>query len=126
MDVEKTMQFILEQNAANTVQIAQLREMVLAHESDLKVHELDLKAHESDLKVHESDLDAHESALQAHTEWKLGMTQALQDLASQMKAGFATVAEKHAELAEMQKATQESLDILIRTVQDMIPRLPRE
>jgi hypothetical protein len=97
MDVEKTMQFILEQNAANTVQIAELREVLLAHESDLQVH----------------------------TEWKTEMSRTLQDLASQMKAGFDTMAIKHAELAEMQKTTQESLNILIRTVQDMIRRLPK-
>ncbi len=125
MDVEKTIQFILEQNAVNTVQIAQLREVVLAHESDLE----------------------------AHTEWKIGMSHALQDLATQMKENSAAVAlqqarseekladlaEKHAGLAEklakvtekqgelvdLQQTTQENLNILIRTVQDMIPRLPK-
>lgn len=112
MDVEKTMQFILEQNAVNTVQIAELREMVLSHESDLQVH----------------------------TEWKTEMSRALQDLASQMKDGFVTVAKengglakaqrkltgKQAELAEMQKTTEENLNILIRTVQDILPRLPKQ
>jgi hypothetical protein len=112
MDVEKTMQFILEQNAVNTVQIAQLREMVLAHESDLKDHESDL---------------------QTHAEWKLGMSQALQDLAVQMKTGFGIMSDKHAEIADKHSKLEdkvaeiaESLHILIRTVQDMIPRLPRE
>ncbi|HLK62119.1 MAG TPA: hypothetical protein VKU19_01670 [Bryobacteraceae bacterium] len=105
MDVEKTMQFILEQNALNTVQIAQLRETVLAHDRDIEAHERDL---------------------QVHTEWKLAMSQALQDLASQMKAGFDKVAEKHAELTQKQAEMTESLHILIRTVQDMIPRLPNQ
>jgi hypothetical protein len=74
----------------------------------------------------------HDSELQVHTEWKQEMSQALQDLASQMKAGFNKVAEKHtelaekhAELADMQKMTQENLNILIRTVQDIIPRVPK-
>jgi gas vesicle protein len=119
MDVEKTMQFILEQTARNTVQIGELREMVLAHERDLQAHDRDL---------------------QVHTEWKTEMSQALQDLAGQMKNGFQVVAEKMAELAEAGKETRERLNelaeagketsdrlnILIRTVDDMIPRLPKQ
>jgi hypothetical protein len=61
------------------------------------------------------------------------MSQALQDLAAQMKTGFAIMSEKHveltekhAELTEKHAEIAESLHILIRTVQDMIPRLPKE
>ena len=110
MDVEKTMQFILEKSAANTIQIEMLREMVLSHEHDLQVH----------------------------TEWKTEMSQALQDLAAQMSEGFRVMAGRHADLAgkhadladkladlaDSQKATRENLNILIRTVQEIIPRLP--
>ena len=75
----------------------------------------------------------HEDDLQTHTEWKIEMSQALQDLASQMKHGFTEVAARHGdlvqaqrELAEAHKATEESLNILIRTVQDMLPRRPKQ
>ena len=98
MDVEKTMQFILEKSTANTVQIEMLREMVLSHERDLQVH----------------------------TEWKTEMSQALQDLAAQMSEGFRFIAGKHADLADAQKTTHETLNILIRTVQEIIPRLPKQ
>lgn len=111
MDVEKTIEFILEQSAATDGRIAanaaQIQELT-ADVADLK----EVTRH------HTADLDLH-------IEWMTGMSHALQDLASQMKEGFDKVAVKHAELADMQKTTQENLNILIRTVQDIIPRLPK-
>jgi len=119
MDVEKTMQFILEQTAAHSVQIGQLIEIA---------------------KTHERDLQAHERDLQVHTEWKTEMSQALQDLAGQMKNAFQVMADRQADLADTQadlaqamkglaeagQETRERLNILIRTVDDMIPRLPKQ
>ena len=112
MDIQKTMEFILEQTAATTAQLQQF-----------SIEMKDLKA----------VVAQHEDDLQTHTEWKIEMSQALQDLASQMKHGFTEVAARHGdlvqaqrELAEAHKATEESLNILIRTVQDMLPRLPKQ
>jgi hypothetical protein len=105
MDVEKTMQFIREQNAQNTIQIAKLREVVVTRRS----------------------------SVEGPGEWKLKMAQMRQDLATLRIQGSATpaiqntvLAEKIAELAEMQKTTKENLNILVRTVQELSPRLPNQ
>ena len=95
MDIQKTMDFILEQNAATVAQ----REGARRH---------------------------REEDLQIHTEWKIEMSQALQDLAGQMKDGFRDVAKAQRELIEAHQATEESLNILIQTVQDILPRLPKQ
>ena len=112
MDVEKTMQFILEQNAKNSVQIGQLRDTALAQAAALKSHEVELRSHEADL--------------QAHTEWKLAMSQLMQDMAAQMREGFDLVAKRQAELTEKQTEMTENFNILIRTVQNILPRLPKQ
>ena len=105
MDIQKTMEFILEQQAATA---AGLQELKAAAER------------------HQAAIEQHPDDLQIHTEWKIAMSQALQDLAGQMKNGFVEIAVKHKELANAHKATEESLNILIRTVQDILPRLPRQ
>lgn len=112
MDVQKTIEFMLENGARLDARL----ERVSAEIEALKAIVLH----------HDRDLQSHDLALQAHTEWKLAMSQALQDLAAQMKHGFDLVAKKHSELAEKQKTTEENLNILIRTVQEIIPRLPRQ
>jgi Co/Zn/Cd efflux system component len=112
MDVEKTMQFILEQNAANTVQIQQLTADIAELKEVTQQHTVHLET----LTAH---LEVHTTHLEVHTEWKLDMSQALQDLAEQMKEGFT-------ELTSAQGTTEESLNILIRTVQDILPRSPKE
>jgi hypothetical protein len=119
MDVEKTIEFILEQSAATAVQLQQLT--------------VDI----AELKEVTSQ---HSADLEAHTEWKLEMSEVLQDLAAQMQRGFdrvadkhaeltqkhAELAQKHAELADMQKITQENLNILVQTMRDMISRPPNQ
>lgn len=112
MDLQKTMEFIVEHQAALTARLEQLEAVSARHSRDLEVH----------------------------TEWKTGMSRALQDLAEQMKNGFVQMAARHNELAaahkelaaaqknltEAQKDTRESLNILIRTVQEILPRLPKQ
>jgi outer membrane murein-binding lipoprotein Lpp len=95
--------------------------------------------------------DRRSRAIEAHSEWKIEMSRALQDLASQMQAGFVEMAARHNqlatrhdelaarhtelademaarhnELAAAQKGTQTSLNTLIRTVQEILPRLPKQ
>jgi hypothetical protein len=105
MDIQKTMEFILEQNAATAANLQQFS--------------IEMKELKAKVALHEEDL-------QIHTEWKIEMSQALQDLAGQMKDGFRQTAKAHRELAEAHQATEESLNILIRTVQDILPRLPKQ
>ena len=102
------MEFILEQNAATAAGLQELKEQVKA---DLAVH----------------------------TEWKIDMSHLLQDLATQMKEAFVTLAHRHDQLAERHDQlakrhdelaaahtdTQEELTILIKTVQDILPNLPK-
>jgi gas vesicle protein len=97
--------FILEQNAATAANLQQFS-------SEMKELKAAVAQHDAVLRQHEEDL-------QIHTEWKTEMSQALQDLAGQMKDGFR-------ELAEAHQATEESLNILIQTVQDIPPRLPKQ
>ena len=105
MDLEKAMRFILEQQAALTASLqqsqaetAQLRAAVERHSQDLEVH----------------------------TEWKIEMSRALQDLAAQMKDGFLQMAHLHNELAAAQLETRRDLNLLIGTVQQILPRLPKQ
>jgi hypothetical protein len=105
MDIQKTMEFILEQQAATAAQLQQF---------SIEMKELKAMAAQ-----HEAMAARHEEDLQIHTEWKIEISQALQDLAGQMKDGFL-------ELAHAQKTTEESLNILIRTVHDILPRLPKQ
>ena len=126
MDIQKTMEFILEQNAATaanlqqfSIEMKELKAAVAQHAAVRAQNDAVLVQHEAVLRVHEEDL-------QVHTEWKIEMSQALQDLAGQMKDGFRDVAKAQRELTEAHQATEESLNILIRTVQDILPRLPKQ
>jgi hypothetical protein len=105
MDIQKTMDFILETQAATTANLQQFS--------------IEMKELKAKVALHEEDL-------QIHTEWKTEMSQLLQDLAGQMKDGFRDVAKAQRELTEAHQATEESLNILIRTVQDILPRLPKQ
>ena len=116
MDVERTIEFLLDLSARNTVEISQLKEAAQASAEEAKAHAEEVKAQ---LRGHEVQLRDHEEDLHAHTEWKSAMSQIMQQMATQMKDGFDLVAKKQAELAD-------NLNILIRTVQEIIPRLPRE
>jgi len=105
MDVEKTIEFILEQQAATAAEFQDLK---------TQIHELrEIAA-------------AHERDLQVHTDWKVAISEAVHDLATTTKAAFEIVAAKQRDLAEQQKTTQENLNILIQTVQDILPRLPKQ
>ena len=105
MDIQKTMEFILEQHAATSARLERVSEA----QDRLQASQDRLQ------KV----VEAHEEDLATHTEWMTSLSQALQDLAGQMKHGFSAV-------AEAQKHTDENLNILVRTVQDILPRLPRQ
>ena len=123
MDVQKTMEFILEQQAALT-----------AHQQDQAGAIKDLTVATSELMATTSELKAlvlaHESDIQVHTEWLTGISAAMQRMTDQMQEGFVRAAAENRALRESQAAgnreTRENLNILIRTVQDMIPRLPKE
>jgi len=133
MDIQKTMEFILEQTAATTANLqrmsesdARLRAIAEYHEQALRTHERDLHRHEEELRTHSQDLRTHTEDLRTHTEWLTGLSQAMQELSGQMKDGFALVDAKIKEVTEAHLATEESLGILIQTVQDILPRLPRQ
>ena len=105
MDVQKTMEFILEQQAAFAAGMQELEARSLAHQADIE----------------------------AHTEWLSGLSGALQTLTDQMQDGFVKMAAAHKELAASHKDTREelniqreNLNILFRTVQDILPRLPKQ
>ena len=109
MDVEKTMEFILEQQAAFTADMQKLEARSLAHQADLE----------------------------AHTGWLSGLSGALVKLTDQMQDGFVKMAAANKETREnlnilaissaaANKETRDNLDILVRTVQDMIPLLPKQ
>ena len=98
MDIEKAMEFLLEQQAATAAQLQQ---------TGAKIERL------------EAVVEQHHADLQTHTEWLQGLTESMTSLADTMKAGFA-------ELASKQKTTEGNLNILIQTVQDILPRLPKQ
>ena len=123
MDVQKTMEFILEQQAALTAD----RQEQAAAIKELRAGTEALKAL---VLAHETDMQTHESDIQTHTEWLSGLSAAMQRLTDQMQDGFVKMAAAHKELAAeaaaANKETRDNLNILVRTVQDMIPRLPRQ
>ena len=109
------MELFLDQNAATAAGLQELKEQVKA---DLAVH----------------------------TEWKTDMSRMLQELAGQMKEAFLEFARRHNQLAERHDQlakrhdqlakrhdhlaaahtnTQQEINILIKTVQEMLPRLPK-
>jgi hypothetical protein len=105
MDVQKTMEFILERQAAFAAGMQELEARSLAHQADLETH----------------------------TEWLSGLSGALQRLTDQMQDGLVKVAAENKETREELKIQRENLNIqrenlniLFRTVQDMIPRLPKQ
>jgi flagellar hook assembly protein FlgD len=109
MDIEKMRQFIREQNALNAIQLDKLTAQI-AQLAEVK-------------EVRRQNLA---KLLQARTESMLKVSQSLKDLAEQIKSSGASMDVKHAELAEMQKATRENLNALLRTVQENLPRLPKQ
>jgi methyl-accepting chemotaxis protein len=110
MDIERTMEFILQQNATTA---SRLDRISLAQDRMQPALDKLLKAAES----HEKAIEAHEEDLETHTEWLTQLSRAMQELTTNMKAGFA-------EVAVAQKTTEENLNILIRTAQDILPRIP--
>jgi septal ring factor EnvC (AmiA/AmiB activator) len=119
MDVQKTMEFILEQQAAYAAdrqrQAADIEKLTASTEA--------LKAL---VLAHDSDIQAHDSDIQTHTEWLSGLSAALQRLTDQMQDGFAKMSAAIAAANADNKETRENLNILVRTVQDMIPHLPKQ
>jgi len=105
MDIQKTMDFILEQNAATAANLQQFS--------------IEMKELKAKVALREEDR-------QIHTKWKIEMSEALQDLAGKRKDGSQDLAEARRKLAESHQATEESLNILIRTVQDILPRIPKQ
>ena len=112
MDIQKTMDFILEQNAATAANLQQFS--------------IEMKELKAKVAQHRAVLRHREEDLQIHTKWKIEMSQVLRDLAGQRKESFREVAKAQRELTEAHQATEESLNILIRTVQDILPRLPKQ
>jgi hypothetical protein len=88
MDIQKTMDFILERQAALTVS---------GEDTDRRIKALATIA------------EQHESDLQTHTEWLKELSKASRDLLD------ATV-----KLKDEHVETRENLNILVRTVQDML------
>ena len=76
----------------------------------------------------------------SHTEWLSEINGALVKLAEQMQEGFVKMAAAHKELVASHKDTRqelniqrenlniqrENLNVLFRTVQDILPRLPKQ
>jgi hypothetical protein len=112
MDIQKTMDFILETQAATTANLQQFS--------------IEMKELKATVAQHAAVLRLHEEDRQIQTKWKIEMSEALQDLAGQRKDGLREMAIARRELAESHQATEESLNILIRTVQDILPRIPKE
>jgi len=119
MDVQKTMEFILEQQAALT-----------AHQQEQAGSIKALRDSTAELKAM---VALHESDINVHREWLTELSAAMQRLTDQTQDGFVRAATKDRALRENlagmaagNAETRENLNILIRTVQDIIPRLPKQ
>ena len=99
------MEFILEQQAALTAGHQQLQ---------------------GELAQLEKVSARHSRELEVHTEWKTEMSRALQELATQTKDAFLLMAGEVKNVATAQRETEENLNVLIRTVQGILPRLPKQ
>lgn len=86
------MQFIVKTNAATAVGLERLKERLDALAALAAQHETDL---------------------QIRTEWLTVLSRSVQEMATRMESGFTT-------LARAQASTEENLNMLIRTVQDML------
>jgi hypothetical protein len=108
MDVEKTMQFILDQQAANTVATAELREHV----------KMLATTAEHLLAVQQE----HETWLTALTESQTRLTEAQ----TRLTEAQARQTEVLNQLGEKQARNEDAINVLVRTVQDVLPRLPKQ
>ena len=106
MDVERTMEFILEQQAQFANQFAKIDAALLELSQRQKATEEAL----SNLAQHQSSLAQHQSSLAQH---QLTMQQAVLDIASAQER----TTEILATLAERQITTEETLNELLLTVE---------
>ncbi len=120
MDVERTMEFILEQQAqfanqfskidAALLELSQSQKATEEALSSLAQHQSSLAQHQSSLAQHQSSLAQHQSSLAQH---QLTTQQAVLDIANAQER----TNEILATLAERQITTEENLNALLLTVE---------
>jgi hypothetical protein len=98
MDIEKTMEFIVDQQASFAAGIQELRLSIQA----LKDHAV-----------------ATDQRIEVHTEWLTGLSQSMQHLIDQSQAGFKEMREGFAE-------TRENINLLVKVVHDIALRPPKQ
>jgi chromosome segregation ATPase len=105
MDVQKTMEFLLEQQAAIV--------------ADRQGHAAEIKELRASTEALKALVLAHESDIQVHTKWLSGLSAAMQRLTDQMQDGFVKMAAANKEtreylnsLAAANKETREYLNSL--------------
>jgi hypothetical protein len=108
MDVEKTMQFILEQQAAFAANL-------IEHDNRLRLLEEHVKMLATTVEHILAVQQQHETLLIALTESQTRLTEAQ-----------ARQTEVITHLAEKQARNEDAINVFIRTVQGILPRLPKE
>ena len=108
MDVEKTMQFIIEQHAAFSADLVELGEHV---------------------KMLATTAEHMLTVQQEHETWLARLTEAQTRLAeseARLAESNARLAESHARLSDKQDRNEDAINVLIRMYQDILPRLPKQ
>ena len=103
MDIEKTIQFLLEQQARFD-----------AHQAELATHQAEFAAHQTELVAHQASHQARFEKDVIQINDILIRVSAAQERTSEI---LATLTERHVELAKSHQETEQNLNALISTVE---------
>ncbi|MGH9470374.1 MAG: hypothetical protein ACRD1N_08550 [Terriglobia bacterium] len=106
MDVERTIQFILEMQAK--------------HEVFLQKHEEAMQRHEQAMQRHDEAITRIDAAVEANTGRIAQLVDVCMSLANNMENGFRAVREEFRQLREVQSSTEYKLNALIDTVDKLV------
>lgn len=122
MDLEKTMQFIVEQQAAFSSDILELKqrdETLAAQLSEITGH----------IKMLATTAEHMLTTQQEHEQWLSKLSNSHERMNSwfdRLTEAQLRTEEAQLRTEEAQRRNEEAINILIRTVQDILPRLPKQ
>jgi hypothetical protein len=125
MDIQRTMEFILEQQAANTADIGALKESTKRlEESTKRLEESTKRLEESTRALQQNAVQLHESvrSLATTSEHILDLHESHENVLTALADSQLKITDSHRLLAESQAATEDKLNALIDVVDRLFPK----
>ncbi len=136
MDVEKTMQFILEQHAAFSAGLVEQKDRLNLLGEHVKMLATTAEHMLTVQQEHETWLARLTESQTRQTESQTRLTESQTHLAeshtrlaeshTQLAASHAQLANLHIRVSDKQDRNEDAINVLIRMVQDILPRLPKQ